>query len=151
MSLVYLSGGIAGLNYDDAIKWRKYASSKLFDLSYGSIRSITPMRSKEFLANAVINTFNNHQLVTRNECIYTRDRNDVKRCDLILVNLLKATKVSIGTVMEIAWADSWNKPIILAMEDDNIHSHPILNCASRIIVSDLDDAITLTYQMLTNE
>jgi hypothetical protein len=35
----------------------------------------------------------------------TRDRFDATRCDVLLVNLLGAERVSIGTMMEVAWAD----------------------------------------------
>jgi len=39
-----------------------------------------------------------------------RDRFDVQTCDLLLVNLLGATSVSIGTMFELAWTDAWRKP-----------------------------------------
>jgi len=56
--------------------------------------------------------------------IMTRDRFDATRCDVLLVNLLGATKVSIGTCMEIAWADLKRTPIVVAMEPEgNPHEH----------------------------
>jgi hypothetical protein len=43
----------------------------------------------------------------------TRDRWDAMRCDVLLVNLLGATKVSIGTVLEFGWADAMDIPIVV--------------------------------------
>jgi len=34
---------------------------------------------------------------------FEKDALDIKRCDIVVVNLLGATKVSLGTVAEIAW------------------------------------------------
>ena len=57
----------------------------------------------------------------------TRDRFDATRCDLLFVNLLGAKETSIGTVMEIAWADLLRKPIVLAIEPEgNIHDHGMI-------------------------
>jgi hypothetical protein len=42
--------------------------------------------------------------------ITTRDYNDCKRCDILVANFLGADKISIGTVMEIAWAKAFPNP-----------------------------------------
>jgi hypothetical protein len=74
---------------------------------------------------------------------------DVMRCDAILVNFLGATKVSIGSVLEIAWADAWRKPIIIVMEKENIHSHAMIREMAGFITSSLDEAITIATAILS--
>jgi nucleoside 2-deoxyribosyltransferase len=74
---------------------------------------------------------------------------DVMRCDMILVNFLGASKVSIGSVMEIGWADAWRKPIIVVMEKDNVHSHAMIREVAGYIVSNLDEAIKIVIAVLS--
>lgn len=77
------------------------------------------------------------------------DRFDAKRADAILTNLLGAGKVSIGTMIEVGWADDGVKPIILVMEkENNIHDHPILKNIAGFIADNLDDAIELAKKIL---
>jgi nucleoside 2-deoxyribosyltransferase len=78
--------------------------------------------------------------------IMTRDFNDVKRCDALLVNLLgyKAEdRVSAGTIMELAWAYAFQKPAVVAIEaSGNPHdNHPMIHEAMPFRVTTLDEAI----------
>ena len=58
------------------------------------------------------------------------------------MNLLGAERVSIGTVMEIAWAHDHKIPIVAAMEPEgNLHDHPMLRDSISVRVSSLDEAI----------
>ena len=73
----------------------------------------------------------------------TRDFNDVKRCDAILVNLLGAKSASLGTVMELGWAYALQKPVVVAIEPiGNPHDrHPMIEETIRFRAPDLDAAI----------
>ena len=79
----------------------------------------------------------------------TRDRNDVSRCDALFVNFLNSDRVSIGTIMEMAWADAWRIPIILAMEARNIHDHAFVRQVAGFITGDLDEAIQTAVNVVT--
>jgi nucleoside 2-deoxyribosyltransferase len=62
----------------------------------------------------------------------------------VLVNLLGAKTVSVGTVWELGVAYTLRKPVVLVMERDNPHNHPMSRItAGGRIVADLDEAITL--------
>ena len=110
------------------------------------------MRGKKYLAKetAIKDSYegDGHPLSTRRG-ITCRDRMDVMRCDMVIANFLGAKKVSIGTVMEIAWADAFRKPIVVVMEKGNIHEHSMLNQVSGFIVSSLDEAIELVVTVLS--
>jgi len=135
MSKIYLSGPISGLTFGECTDWREYVASKLPG-------SISPLRGKEFLKSVgVINQSYEHHPFATAKGITTRDRNDVYTCDLMLVNLLGASKITIGTMIEVGWADAFRKPIVLVMEPDNLHSHPILNTCCGYICTTLDEGI----------
>lgn len=144
--LLYCAGPITGVSYGDSTDWREYVANKL----PAHIRAVSPMRGKKYLANekTIKDSYEEHPLSCQ-KGITCRDRMDVMRCDMILVNFLGAKKVSIGSVMEIAWADAWRKPIIMVMEQDNVHSHAMLREVSGFIVYNLDDAIAIANAVLS--
>jgi len=78
----------------------------------------------------------------------TRDYFDCTTCDILIVNLLGYTRVSIGTVMEIAWAHAHRIPIICIMEEGNIHDHPMINEAIGFRVESVYDAIDVARAVL---
>ncbi|MBI2628227.1 MAG: hypothetical protein HYW71_02225 [Candidatus Niyogibacteria bacterium] len=144
--LLYCAGPITNVSYNESVDWREYVADKL----PAHIKAVSPMRGKKYLAaeKNIKDSYEKHPLSCQ-KGITCRDRMDVKRCDMILVNFLNASKVSIGSVMEIAWADAWQKPIIIVMEENNIHSHAILREVSGFIVSNLDEAIATVTAVLS--
>ena len=148
--LVYLAGPISICSYKEATEWREYVISNLPD----NIRGLDPMRGKTYLAGEVNidpklqSNIYTESPETRAKGVLTRDRFDVMRSDLIFVNLLGAKRASIGTVMEIAWANIWMIPVIVVMEEDNIHQHGMLTEAVGFIVDNLDDGIQLIRDIL---
>jgi len=153
MKLVYLAGPITGLNYGEANDWRQEVIQKI----PASIQTLSPMRGKSVEAYArqsedgkIKQSYEEDPLCS-SKGINTRDFNDVKRADLILVNLLNSTKVSIGTVMEIAWAKAFSKPVVLLMEKGNIHDHVMLKFPCGYIVDNLEQAIHITKVVLLTD
>lgn len=151
--LVYLAGPISGLNFEGATDWRDQVKNH-FD-QFG-VKALSPLREQEHLKEVGIFTDSAKETSRLKSPMSTpkgltiRDRWDAMRCDVLLVNLLDATKVSIGTVMEIAWADSKNIPIVCAIEDDhtNIHEHAMLNHCIGYRARDLWGAVDLVRQLL---
>lgn len=141
---VYLAGPIthAG-SYDKATCWRHEADQALFDLG---IRALSPMRDHEFLAgnwNRMQSDGSYEHPLTLPSGIVGRDSFDVKRCDVMLVNLLDAKRVSIGTMIEYGWASAMGKVIITVMREDSIHDHAMLKELSTYIVDDIEEGIAL--------
>lgn len=144
--LLYCAGPITGVSYGESTDWREYLASKLPPY----IKAVSPMRGKNYLAreNSIKDSYEEHPLSCQ-KGITCRDRMDVMRCDMIFVNFLGAKKVSIGSVMEVAWADAYRKPIVIVMQQDNIHSHAMIREVSGFIVSNLDDAIAIAVAVLS--
>lgn len=147
MYTVYLAGPITGLTYDGATDWRE-AVIKSFP---AHIKGLSPMRGKQYLGNSKepIKDSYSEFVMSTPKAIVTRDRFDATRCDVLLVNLLGATKVSIGTVMEIAWADAHRIPIVIAMEKNNPHDHSMIVQVAGYIVDTLEEATTVVERILT--
>ena len=110
--LVYLAGPISGTSYGESTDWRESIAEKIYPHT-----ALSPMRGKSYLSSeaAIADSYDTPLSCAKG--IITRDRWDVERCDIVLVNLLGASRVSIGTMMEIAWADAYRKPVVLVMEE----------------------------------
>lgn len=143
--LVYTAGPISGLSYEGATDWRKFVAEHINH----RILTLSPMRGKDFLSGEkhIKDSYEATTLATE-KGINTRDYFDVRRADAILVSFLGATKVSIGTVMEVAWARAFNKPVVCCMERSNIHQHSMLNYACGYIVEDLTTGIATLEALL---
>lgn len=124
MKSVYLAGPITGLTYGETIDWRDNVIAKLLP---HYVKGLTPMRGKAFLGRATSIADHYENPSSTIVAINIRDHNDVYTSDAVLVNLLDSKRVSIGTVMEIAWARAYNKPVVLVMEKTgNVHEHAML-------------------------
>lgn len=146
MTQIYLAGPISGQTYEQATQWRHQFQLALPDW----IRCLSPMRGKDYLQReiSVADKYDDHPLCTQ-EGIMARDYFDAMRCDLMVVNLLGAERVSIGTVMEMAWAYTTHKPLIAIMEErGNPHDHSMLRECIGFRVTDILSAAKLAKAIL---
>jgi nucleoside 2-deoxyribosyltransferase len=151
---VYLAGPITGLTFEGCTDWR----NTVRDAVHENIQTLSPLRGKQYLqerciaGNGVVGMSYEEYPLSSKRGINTRDHWDVLRCDVVFVNFLGAEKVSIGTVMEIAWAHAYKKPVIIVMEKGNIHEHAMLDECTGFRVETLQagidvlEAICLTDQ-----
>lgn len=151
MPSCYLAGPISGLNFGAATDWRIEARKKLEE---SGIDAYSPLRGKEYLAT--IGALSGHGreyadmgVLSTPPAVLTRDRFDCTKRDVVLMNLLGAEKVSIGTMMELAWADLARVPVVCAMEDQgNVHDHMMVTQAIGFRVRTLEDAIHVVKSIL---
>ena len=133
MYLVYLAGPITSCSFDECVDWREQFIEQLPP----EIIGLSPMRGKTYLegSDEIASSYEESvnplkQVMSCARGIITRDFNDCKRADALVANFVGAKKVSIGTVMEIAWAKSFEVPVILIIDENNVHDHPmIMECA----------------------
>ena len=150
---VYLAGPITGLTYDDGQDWRAYAKSVLDD---AGIDGFSPLRAKDYLralgvldsAGTKDSAYLGLNAMSEPQGITTRDRFDCMGRDLVLVNFIGAERVSVGTCIELGWADAARVPLVVAMEEDNIHRHAMVNTVSGFIVPTLDEALAVCKAVL---
>jgi hypothetical protein len=145
MKTVYLAGGITGLSYDEATAWREKVR---IQLTFNSIKALSPMRGKAYLSaeDKLADSYSD-KTMSSIDGINVRDFNDCKTADAILVNFLGSKKVSIGTVMEVAWGRAFRKPTVIVMEKDNVHRHSMVEYGA-IIVDDLEEGVRAIVQLI---
>lgn len=144
--LAYLAGPITGLGFKESESWRDWFISKL----PSEIQGLSPLRGKTYLKDEKCIAASYPDIaLSCDRGIMTRDYNDVKRADVLVVNLLGVSKVSIGTVMEIAWARAFQLPVIVIIEKEgNVHDHPMIRECCGFRVSTLEEAVNLTKVLL---
>ena len=135
---VYLAGPITGCTYGECTDWRKDFADSMPDV----IECFSPMRFKKHLENAgpIEDNYPQHVLCSQRG-IMSRDYFDCVRADIGVFNLLGATRVSIGTVMEMAWCYAKQIPTVVAMEKEgNLHEHSMLREAMSFRVESIEAA-----------
>lgn len=146
MKSVYLAGPITGCSYGECVDWREYAIEQFSPV----VKAFSPMRAKEFLKEYATLPATDYEYVTKkydspfinDYQIVTRDRNDVLTCDAVLMNLLDAPQISIGTMVELGWADAFRKPVILVWDHEkNKHYHGFVKALAPVQVTSLEDGI----------
>lgn len=150
---VYLAGPITGLTHTESTDWRQEAMDYLIDFG---IKGLSPLRGKEYLKGigVIDDNYDESQnklaaVMSSQRGIYWRDKFDCNRADALLINLLGAQKVSIGTVMEIAWAAANEIPAVLVIEKEgNIHEHCMIREACPYRVDNLEDALYIITSLL---
>ena len=132
--LVYLAGPIVNQTFDQASDWRNEAAERF---AAQGIRSLNPMRSKGHLADVPVIGHSDgvyEPYLSRHQDILARDISDVRRADVVLVNLLPAPvdNRSVGTIMEVAVAFELQKPMVCAIQPDHhLLQHPMFQEATR--------------------
>ncbi len=144
--LVYLAGPISGCDYLECTDWRGYVAEAL---NSPEVQCLSPMRNKEMLAEeAAMNPLGYDHPLTTPRGVMTRDHNDCTRADLLFVNFLGTTHVSIGTAMELAWAFDRRIPVVCVIEPDNCHHHAMLSETLDYQLEDLEAGITIAEAIL---
>lgn len=155
MKTVYLAGPIAGLTYGGCTSWREYATEQFAQVA---IKALSPMRAKEYLKKIALDTplgnsdksYGYEHPLSLNRGIMTRDRWDATRCDVLLANFADGAldRVSIGTCMEVAWADLRRIPVVAVLPENNLHAHAMIDEAIGFRVDTLRDAIDIVKALL---
>lgn len=142
----YLAGPIRGLSYDGATDWREHVQKELADVG---ICARSPMRGKQYLASEAVLENDYPQPLSTPAAIVARDRFDVQTCDLMLANLLGASSVSIGTMVEYGWADAFRTPIVTVIDEQGgWHDHPFVRQLSGWVVQSVDEGIDIVKAIL---
>src|ERR1700761_9741237 len=110
--LVYLAGPISGCTFSGCRDWRVGVLRTLLP----DIECLSPMRDKEDLEEESVLGEGYTNFLCTEAAITARDAFDIRRSDLLLVNLLGVTEPSQGTLWEMGYAKGLNKTCIIAME-----------------------------------
>lgn len=137
---IYTAGSITGQSGDYVLEYFQNLKFVLESFGYDVIHPMIAKgyfrNEKKFASKGYV-----HKPQSTNHAIVERDRWMVYRCDVLYCNLTSAKIVSIGSVMELAWAHHMGKHTVLAMQSDNIHQHAFVLEASDIVFETTDEAI----------
>ena len=147
MSRVYLAGQITGLTYDGAEDWREQAREML--AGHG-ITAFSPLRGKSFLRDmGVIEDSQEARTISSAKGLTARDREDVRRADAVLMYLPDDARISIGTMIEVGWADAWRVPVVLVITPGSLYAtHPMVRECVAYTAHTLAEGVSLTVALL---
>lgn len=137
---IYLAGPITGKSYDEIVDAYMEKSAVLGACGY---EILCPMTGKVYLRNEVKLAPHGYKYpVSTDRAIFSRDKWMVGQCDIVLADLSNSDRVSIGTMMELAWASMLGKHTITVMAKENIHRHAFVLEASNIVFETYEEAVT---------
>lgn len=135
---VYLSGPMGGCSFKEMNDWRVYAAEKL---NSDTLKCILPTRS-----------FTEKEVPKETDkWINRRDYFDCVRSQCLLVNFQGMKHLSIGTIMEIAWAFQKQIHIVCVCEPDGPQSHPMLQDSITHEVATLDEGIAAVKELMSED
>lgn len=152
---VYLAGPISGLTYDEATGWRDHAQQVL---AKSGIKGISPLGAAVHLRDHK-GLLTDCEIVPGLECVVqamstptgvvTRDKFYCLNTDVMLLNLTGAKRVSIGSMVEVGWANAHNIPIVLVMEEKgNLHEHAFVTECCQFRTTSIADALHIVKAIL---
>jgi len=146
---IYCAHPISGYSADEIFDY--YTNIQTTLESYG-YNVFTPLYTKSDLRTEIkFKELDYRQPTSTNHAIYRRDSFMVTQADVIFANFLKATHVSIGSMMELGWASYLHKHTILVMEKDNIHRHAFVMEAADIIFETQEEAMEYLRKLSLKE
>lgn len=148
---IYIAGAISGQPVDDVFSYFKEVQIFLANVGY---TVYSPMLGKAKFRNEM--EFQphgyKHDPIITNHAIVERDRWMVNAIDLVYCNLTMCNgRVSIGSVMELAWAHQLGKHTVVAMEEGNIHHHAFVLEAADIIFETHESALDYLKTLISIE
>jgi len=137
--LVYLAGPMTGMTKEDVVTWRRKAETMLTDAGF---IVLDPARGLMFLdPEDVVKDAYEDEFTENKHVVFERDKFDSTRADILFVNLKHAHRVSIGTMMEMAWAHLSGRFVVTVIEKEgNPHMHAFVREASSIMFDDPEEA-----------
>jgi nucleoside 2-deoxyribosyltransferase len=80
-----------------------------------------------------------------------QDKFDVVHCSAVLMNLTGAVGPSIGTMVELGWADAIGKPVVVVMDVGNPHDHGFVTTLAMTVVKTLEEGIERVIQVVERQ
>lgn len=142
---VYLAGAIAGRTWEEASRDRDLAKRLLTAAGWDVL---DPLRGKEILTT--MDTIDERRaaelLGVTPEAIVSRDRDDIRRADVVLI--LSGDTPSYGTLFEWEFAHSLGKPVVVVASSPEVRSHPWCRTMASYFASTVEDGVRFIIEWL---
>ena len=140
---IYLAGIIDGKHISECREWRTkiishYTNWKGTEKNYGEICFLNPLNGEASISEDGLSSH------LPSKAILIKDYNAIKKCDLFLVNMntFGVDRPAIGTLMEIAFAYEFRKPVMMITSDDLYKKHPFVSNMVDWYFDSVDDILT---------
>ena len=136
---IYLADPITGQTGEEVISRYEEKIAILTDFGYTVYQ---PMLGKMQLRTEVeFKSGGYDHPIANDHAIFERDHWMVTMADVILVDLSNSgARVSIGTMMEMAWASHLGKHVVLVLPHGNVHDHAFVRQSATIRFGDIEEA-----------
>src|SRR6185437_16451225 len=141
---VYLAGPILGRTHAEANNWRRDFGSQL--ATFGIV-GVSPLRCEPLIGKRYSLNYPDPRFGTA-RAIASKNKLDVKMCDMTLCYFPEGMPFSKGTCGELFWANAFEKPTILVSTVHDVITHPVMQAASSWILPTLDDAFDVISGVL---
>lgn len=136
---LYLARPISGCEIKVVMDWYRFNYKCFIDMGFDVAM---PLIAEEYMRTDI--TFKAEGYGTQassNRAIVDRDFEMAERCDMVLCDLSDATRVSIGSMMEIDRAKIHRAQVILVMKPDNIHNHAFVKETASVVYETMEQAV----------
>lgn len=132
---VYLGGPITGLTFDEARRWRLHAAALL---EQRGITSLDPLRGKEELGRTdrPLSSWFDGGL----EAV-SRDLEDIRFCNVVLLNFQDCNVASIGTCAEMGYAFSSGMNEVVVVRNTDLYDHVFVDYMADKTFDNLEHAL----------
>jgi len=141
--MFYLAGPIEGCNREAMVAWRSHAEAFLL---LHSQKVFNPTRRIEFHIQLNDSSYSNSNNICNR--IVKQDLADIDKCNIIIADVRRASGKGTGTSMELMYAHTKGKIIILWADEEDI-LHPFYEYVSTekhfILNECLEAALNYTY------
>lgn len=138
---IYLAHPISGLSYDEVAEYYEKTQATL-NCAIAGLDVLSPMTAKEYLrTEKKLRAYDYSHPISTNHHAIERDRWMVKQSSVVYVNLMHAKEVSIGCMMELAWAHDNGIYSVVSMPEDSVHRHAFVLEAADLVLDSHDAAI----------
>ena len=146
---VYLCGPITGLDRETACAEREWFTQAF---AWMGIETLDPMRwDRETYFSTredAVAEQGEAAVYEWDKAIVARDKSDVCRSDVVLADFRNSKRVSIGSVVELGWADAFGIPVVTIMEPGNLHDHGFVHQLSAFVTADAQEAVKYVETLL---
>jgi phage FluMu gp28-like protein len=152
MMKIYIGGRISGMSYEDCSRYFNDTKETLQNMGYFVY---SPMTAKASLRNeTVLRATDYKSPVSTNHAIVERDRWCVEQADVFYLNLMATQEdrfVSIGGMMELAWAHQLGRHTVIALPENNVHRHAFVLEAADVVFTNHEQCMVYLNHLIKQD
>lgn len=148
---IYIGGPISFKSFQEVVEYFINKYSEI--LSQYGYEVLHPMVAKGWLKDQkklVPEGYHQHPETT-NHAIVERDYWMVAESDIVFFDFTQTTKISIGSMFELAWAYQLRKYVVVVMQPENPHWHSFVLEAADIVFPTSSEALEYLRKLIQGE